>query len=72
MKTSVDEFDWACERTRIPRAAYRVVPGFYEDTLAKMPATQAPANIALAFADCDLYSSTKTVFKFLGPRMSTG
>jgi hypothetical protein len=32
----------------------------------------APINIALAYIDCDLYSSTKVVLQFLMPRLKHG
>ena len=31
-----------------------------------------PTNIALAYIDCDMYSSTKTVLEFLLPRLKHG
>ena len=48
------------------------MPGFYEDTLPTMAATDEPTNIALAYVDCDLYSSTKAVLRFLEPRLKHG
>ncbi len=56
----------------IPTSAYGVVPGFYHDTLDQMSAGDAPVNIALAFIDCDMYSSTKSVLRFLMPRLKHG
>jgi hypothetical protein len=37
-----------------------------------MSAGDAPVNIALAFIDCDMYSSTKSVLRFLMPRLKHG
>ncbi|MDH5254678.1 MAG: TylF/MycF family methyltransferase [Gammaproteobacteria bacterium] len=72
MKMSVDEFHQACARDGVPRSAYEVVPGFYQDTLDRMAPTDRPVNIALAFIDCDMYSSTRSVLRFLMPRIKHG
>lgn len=72
MKTSLDQFHAICASNRIPRDAYSVVPGFYDETLTTMSPTDAPTNVALVYIDCDLYSSTKTVLDFLKPRMKHG
>ena len=37
-----------------------------------MAPTDRPANIALAFIDCDMYSSTRSVLGFLMPRLKHG
>ena len=37
-----------------------------------MAADDHPANIALAYVDCDLYSSTMSVLEFLEPRLKHG
>jgi hypothetical protein len=72
MSMSVDEFHQACARDGVPRSAYEVVPGFYHDTLDRMAPTDRPVNIALAFIDCDMYSSTRSVLGFLMPRLKHG
>jgi O-methyltransferase len=72
MAISLEQFHELCTANGIPRDAYNVVPGFYEDTLARMAPGEQPANIALAYVDCDLYSSTKTVLEFLAPRLKHG
>lgn len=72
MATNLEEFHAVCAANRIPRDVYSVVPGFYEDTLPQISPTDEPANIALAYVDCDLYSSTKTVLEFLRPRLKHG
>jgi hypothetical protein len=46
----------------------RLVPGFFEDTLA----ANLPERIALLHVDCDLYSSTRTVLEQCLPRMTAG
>jgi O-methyltransferase len=70
--TSLEDFLAACESNGIPRDAYTVVPGYFEQTFGSMSATGPPQDIALAYIDCDLYSSAKTVLSFLGPRLKQG
>jgi O-methyltransferase len=72
LAASLDQFRAWCETHGVPDDAYTVVPGFYDETLARMSPRDAPANIALAYVDCDLYSSTKTVLGFLEPRLKHG
>jgi hypothetical protein len=69
---SVEEFHHVCARDGVPRSAYEVVPGFYQDTIDRMAPTDRPVNIALAFIDCDMYSSTRSVLGFLMPRLKHG
>jgi O-methyltransferase len=75
LKTSQDQFVRLCTNAGIPRSAYEMVPGFYEDTIgknARTPAANLPQDIALAYIDCDLYTSTRSVLEFLGPRLKHG
>jgi len=72
MSMSLEEFHQGCARDGVPRADYDVVPGFYHDTLDRMGPTENPVNIALAFIDCDMYSSTRSVLNFLLPRLKHG
>jgi len=72
MGTSLDRFHAICAANHIPRDAYVTVPGFYDKTLTVKAPADAPQNIALAYIDCDLYSSTKTVLAFLKPRLKHG
>lgn len=72
LHTSLERFHKICRRKGVPRQAYEVVPGFYEDSLKKFGPNDAPANVALAYIDCDLYSSTKEVLAFLEPRLKHG
>jgi O-methyltransferase len=73
LTTSLEEFHQICARNQIPRAAYETVEGYYDQTLARdAAARRLPENIALAYIDCDLYSSIKTVFEFLAPRLKHG
>ena len=56
----------------IPRDAYTAVAGYFEDTLPPLGTDAAPADIALAYVDCNMYASTVTVFDFLAPRLKHG
>jgi hypothetical protein len=72
MATSVDAFHEICASNGIPKEAYTVVQGFYEHSLTTLSPDDEPRNIALAYVDCDLYSSTKAVLQFLEPRLKHG
>ena len=73
MRTGLDEFHLLCRYNRIPRSDYEVIPGYYEVTLADTSLEGGlPSNISLAYIDCDLYSSTLCVLKFLLPRLKHG
>jgi hypothetical protein len=70
--TDVDAFHRICRSRGIPPDAYTTVVGFYEETLTAMADDAPPTNIALAYVDCDMYTSTKTVLEFLAPRLKHG
>ncbi len=70
--TPVEDFHRICRVNRVPREAYDVVEGYFEDSLGKFALDDPPTNICLAYLDCDLYSSTKTVLEFLAPRLKHG
>ena len=72
LSTPLDKFHKLCAANGVPRDSYTVVPGFYDQTLPAMKNKDAPSNIALAYIDCDLYSSTKDVLQFLMPRLKHG
>ena len=72
MDTRLHEFVELCTRHGIPRDRYEIIPGFYNQSLANMPADHGPQRICLAYVDCDLYSSTRSVLAFLKPRISHG
>jgi hypothetical protein len=63
----------AFRRTALPqmRANVELVVGWFEDTLPKFAADH-PGPITLLHVDCDLYSSTKTVFHYLAKRIVSG
>ena len=68
----VENFHAANERHGVARAQYTTVEGFYKDTLPALGPEGAPTDIALAYVDCDLYSSTVSVLEFLRPRLKQG
>jgi hypothetical protein len=72
MEITLEDFHAACARHGIPRDRYTAVPGYYHESLAAMAPEDEPRNIALAYVDCDLYSSTKAVLEFLRPRLKHG
>lgn len=72
MEMSLERFHRACALNGVPRTAYQVVAGFYDQTLPALGSGDAPSNVALAYIDCDLYSSTRTVLEFLMPRLKHG
>jgi len=58
-------------RARIPDDRAHIVEGFFEDTLAR-PERIPLEEVALAWVDCDLYSSTVPVLDYLTPRLAQG
>lgn len=74
MNISIDEFTEVCRRNGIPTSEYSIVPGFYADTIGGLgpPPARLPQNICLAYIDCDLYTSTRSVMDFLCTRMKHG
>lgn len=73
-KTGKDDFIRRCVEKGIPRDHFTVVPGFYEETLGKdRPADlKLPTDVAFAFIDCDMYSSTQSVLGFIEPMLKNG
>ncbi|MBI3863883.1 MAG: hypothetical protein HY290_18490, partial [Planctomycetia bacterium] len=70
--TSIDDFHQRCAERGLPRSAYTVVPGFYEESLDSSASGPRPDKIRLAYIDCDMYSSTQAVLRFLMPRLQHG
>lgn len=50
----------------------KLYKGWFEDTLPPWSAANPEGSIALLRVDCDIYSSTKTIFDVLGPRLQKG
>lgn len=74
MKTSLHDFTALCRKNLIPESEYRIVAGFYKDTIGtgEPRDLRFPVDISLAYIDCDLYTSTKTVLNFLSARFKHG
>jgi O-methyltransferase len=73
LSTGVDEFKAACARNGLSASAYKIIEGYYDDTLMGDTSSQTlPQNVALAYIDCDMYSSILAVLKFLLPRIKHG
>jgi len=69
----VDAFRATARSRGIPDSIYTIVPGFYEDTIGSSSYDgPLPEKIAIAYIDCDLYTSTQTVFSFLATRIKHG
>lgn len=72
MTTSLAEFHRLCRRSAIPNDRYSAVPGYYSDSLRADAGGPRPEQVALAYVDCDLYSSTREVLAFLELRLRPG
>jgi len=61
-------------RTSAPKVADNVelIAGWFDQTLPKFVAEIAREPIALLHVDCELYSSTRTIFNFLCDRIQPG
>jgi hypothetical protein len=58
---------FAADKPHIPNTTF--VDGLFADTL---PRFDWPNNIGLIHVDCDLYSSSQTVFRYAGPHLNAG
>jgi hypothetical protein len=67
-----ENFYKACDGYGVPRDAYTAIEGYFKDTLPAIGPSGEPRDIALAYIDCNLYSSTVTAFEFLEPRQKPG
>jgi hypothetical protein len=72
MATSEADFHRLCTAAGIAPEEYTTVAGFYDVTLRDDAPGHRPDRIALAYVDCDLYSSTIDVLRFLVPRLRHG
>lgn len=73
LNISLEQFKNMCRLNGIPNQDYDVVPGWFKDTIgAEHFDLNLPRNVSLAYVDCDLYSSTKVVLKFLGKMLRHG
>jgi O-methyltransferase len=73
MSMSLQQFNDICRQHNIPVSDYQVVPGYYTDTIGNESNLGVfPRDVALAYIDCDMYSSTKVVLSFLASRLKHG
>lgn len=74
MSISLEDFGRVCRSYGMKAEDYEVTAGFYDQTLedTDIGRTDVPRDIALAYIDCDLYSSTVAVLNFLLPRLRHG
>jgi O-methyltransferase len=73
-RTSQDDFIKKCTDRGIPENKFSVVPGYFEDTIGNPTENKhtLPKDIAFVFVDCDMYSSTQTVLKYIEPFVKNG
>lgn len=71
MSTSLPAFHDLCARHGMEPHDYEVVPGFYSTSLAGQD-VRGPRRVAIAYIDCDLYSSTVEVLRYLRERIGPG
>lgn len=69
-----DVFEAACQRAHISSAQLVIIPGFYEESLARRDTQTRLINsrVALCYIDCDIYESAVPVLRFIKPRLQTG
>src|SRR6476646_8594834 len=72
--TGISDFHRLAERKGLPRESYRTVEGFYDRTIGPDASYGGPLpdDIAIAYIDCDLYTSTLCVLHFLRQRLKHG
>ncbi|MCF8469396.1 MAG: TylF/MycF family methyltransferase [Parvibaculum sp.] len=69
----IEEFKAAVSRRGVLATAYEIVPGYYSDTIdSSSYAGPLPSDIAVAYVDCDLYSSTVSVLSFIANKIKHG
>lgn len=68
----VEAFHRVCTDHGISRDAYTAVAGYYEDTLPPLGDSAPPTDVAMAYIDCNMYSSTVAAMGFLAPRLKHG
>ncbi|MDQ0321097.1 hypothetical protein QO002_003235 [Pararhizobium capsulatum DSM 1112] len=74
MSMSLDDFRAVCRSAGMTERDFTTVKGFYGDTLkaTAMSAPGRPDQLSLVYIDCDLYSSTIDVLRFIAPRLRHG
>ena len=74
MSMSLEDFRAVCGSAGLAARDYTTVKGFYDDTLrtTALGTPGRPDQLALVYIDCDLYSSTIDVLRFIAPRLRHG
>ena len=58
---------------RVPKAAYTITKGFYQESLFTQTARSLPIGpLALVHIDCDFYESTRLAFEFVAKNLQDG
>jgi len=73
--TPLDVFNGIVEEAGIPRTAYTIIPGYYEETLTGELAQELSSRevkAGIVYIDCDLYESTEKVLEFVRPLLQSG
>ena len=68
---SLDQFERNLRRYGVDLGRVKIIPGFYDQSLKNYQNLE-PANVAIAWIDCDLYESTVPVLQFLTNRLVDG
>lgn len=72
MAMSERDFVDQCVARGMAAQDFTTVKGFYSDTLRDGAPGPRPDRVCFAYVDCDLYSSTADVLRFLAPRLCNG
>lgn len=73
MACSRDRFERLMDEAAVPRTAYRLIEGFYDQSLTgALRASLADHKPGLVMMDCDFYSSTRTVLEWIRPLLRDG
>ena len=73
LKTEESEFIKIVTKSGMPEEVLRTVKGFYDESLTDELANKLlPQKAAVIYIDCDLYSSTVPILKFIKPLLQKG
>ena len=72
--SNVRSFHALAEFVSVPGGLMQIVPGFFDSTLAKDPASYglSPESLSVCKIDCDLYEPTRQVLDFVLPLLEPG